>query len=308
MHLQEHQMFLYTEEDKQAEKKAIGLKDSVLEEDVDATLEWVKTQPHLSEALIERHIVEKFLIAGKGYREKTKKRLDNFYKHRCLSFELIQSRIAALSNPNIKMWSFFRQAVIPKLYNGKRIIAIAFSPDASALDTEIMYRNFILTFDMRLRYDYMFSDIWILDLNGTGLSHLLRLNPVLLQKVVAMYQESIGIHVKQIHCVNAPIFGHHVVNFMKKFVKPKLIDRIIIHETCESLQQHVPKEYLPKDFGGEQPSLMEFTEQLEREVRSEKTKSVLIDYCKLVSDESKRPREEYDEECIVGSFKKLDFD
>ncbi|KPJ21414.1 hypothetical protein RR48_00522 [Papilio machaon] len=87
-----------------------------------------------------------------------------------------------------------------------------------------------------------------------------------------------------------------------------MIDRVIIHDTMESLHKYVPKEYLPKDYGGDLPSLIEFTESLNRDVYNEKIKGALIDYCKLVSDESKRPREKYDEECIVGSFKKLDFD
>ncbi|XP_013167532.1 PREDICTED: alpha-tocopherol transfer protein-like isoform X1 [Papilio xuthus] len=304
----QNNLLLYTEEDKQAVKKEIGLKDSVLEEDIDAILEWFKKEPHLAESPIERHLIEKFLVVAKGSREKTKKRIDNFYKYRTLAPELIQSRIDALTKPDHKLWTFFRQAIIPKLYDGKRITVVGFSGDASAFDTEVMYRNIILTVDLRLKYDYMFSDIWIVDLNNTGLGHLLRVNPVILQKAVNLYQESVGIRVKHIHCVNAPVFGHHVVNFMKKFVKAKMIDRVIIHDTMESLHKYVPKEYLPKDYGGDMPSLVEFTESLNREVKNEKIKGVLIDYCKLVSDESKRPREKYDEECIVGSFKKLDFD
>ncbi|CAH2052277.1 unnamed protein product, partial [Iphiclides podalirius] len=304
----QHHIFPYTEEDKQMVKKETGLKDSVLDEDIDAVLQWFKKQPHLAEAPIEREIIEKILVVSKGSREKTKNRIDNFYKYRALAPELVQSRVELLSKPDEKIWTFFGQGIIPKLYDGKRISFIHFNSDASSFDSEIMYRNIILTVDLRLKYDYIFGEIWIIDLNNTGLGHLMRMNPMIVQKAVNMYQESMGIRVKQIHCINAPIFGHHVVNFMKKFVKAKMIERVIIHDSIESLHRQVPKEYLPKEYGGDQPTLKEFTENLEKEIRNEKTKEMLLDYCKIVSDESKRLRDKYDEDCIVGSFKKLDFD
>lgn len=48
----QHGLMVYTEEDKQAVKKEIGLKDSVLEEDIDAILEWFRKEPHLADAPI----------------------------------------------------------------------------------------------------------------------------------------------------------------------------------------------------------------------------------------------------------------
>lgn len=48
----QHHMFLYTEEDKQMVKKETGLKDNVIEEDIEAILDWFKKQPHLTNAPI----------------------------------------------------------------------------------------------------------------------------------------------------------------------------------------------------------------------------------------------------------------
>lgn len=49
-----------------------------------------------------------------------------------------------------------------------------------------------------------------------------------------------------------------------------------------------------------------FSENLEKEIKNEK--NLLLNFCKVVSDESKRPRDKYDEDFVIGSFKKLDFD
>ncbi|CAK1590213.1 unnamed protein product [Parnassius mnemosyne] len=309
MHLEgEHHMVLYTEEDKQAVKKENGLKDSGLKEDIDAIMEWFKKQPHLAEAPIDRDLIERILIASKGSREKTKYRIENFYKHRALAPELIQSRVEILSKTDENIWTFFHQGIGPKLYDGKRIGFINFESDPSTFNTEVLYRNIILVGDFRLKYDYMFNEIWVIDLNNTGFGHLMRMNPIILQKAVNIYQEGMGVRVSKIHCVNAPVFGHHVANFMKKFVKSKMIERAVIHDSMESLQKHIPKQYLPKDYGGDLPTLKELSDDLEKEFRTEKTKKALLDFCQLVSDESKRPREKYNEEAIVGSFKKLDLD
>ncbi|CAG5022659.1 unnamed protein product [Parnassius apollo] len=304
----QHYMVLYTEEDKQAVKKEIGLKDGVLEEDINLIIEWFKKQPHLAEAPIDRDFIERILVSAKGSREKAKYRIDNFYKYRALAPELIQSRVEILSKTDENIWTFFHQGIVPQLYNGKRVSLINFESDPSTFDTEVLYRNIILMADFRLKYDYMFNEIWVVDLNNAGFGHLMRYNPIIFQKAVNIYQEGLGVRVSKIHCVNAPVFGHHVANFMKKFVKAKLMERVIIHDSLESLHKHLPKQYLPKDYGGDLPTLKEYSDRFDKEFRTEKTKNILIDFCKLVSDESKRPREKYNEEAIVGSFKKLDFD
>ncbi|KOB65318.1 Alpha tocopherol transfer protein [Operophtera brumata] len=50
------------------------------------------------------------------------------------------------------------------------------------------------------------------------------------------------------------------------------------------------------------------TDKYEKEIRSTKTKTLLIESSKLISNESRRPNAEKNEDYIVGSFRKLDFD
>ena len=45
---------------------------------------------------------------------------------------------------------------------------------------------------------------------------------------------------------------------VRQFVKPKIVEKIVTHNTIEELQKHIPKTYLPKDYGGDQLSLDEF--------------------------------------------------
>ncbi|XP_072934340.1 alpha-tocopherol transfer protein-like [Epargyreus clarus] len=304
----QHPLYPYSEEDKQGILKEHGLKESILQEDVDAILEWYYKQPHLSCAPINRDFIERMLVIAKGSREKTKRRIDNFYKYRSLAPELIQSRIKLLDG-STDMWTFYRQAALPIPFQGKRISVVKFcDPDPNNYSTEALFINTLLLGDLRLKYDYIFNDIWIIDFKNACFGHLLRTNPSIVQKSTQIFQDGTGIRVSAIHLMNSPPFIQNVSNFMKQFVKPKIMERVIIHDSISDLHKHIPRRYLPKDYGGDQPSLDDFKDKLEKEIRRGQTKQHLIDACQQISDESKRVGEKFHEEYLSGSFKKLDLD
>lgn len=51
-----------------------------------------------------------------------------------------------------------------------------------------------------------------------------------------------------------------------------------------------------------------FPDKYEKEMRNTKTKKLLLESSKLISNESRRPNAEKNEDYLVGSFRKLDFD
>ncbi|XP_063832992.1 uncharacterized protein LOC135082161 [Ostrinia nubilalis] len=310
MHISDsqHPFFPYTEEEKQEIRKELGLKEAAIQEDIDAILEWFRKQPHLVDAGINRAVIERTLITAKGSLEKTKQRLDALYKYRGLAPELIQNREKDLSDYG-DLWSFYRQAAMPKLYKGQRVSIIKIvDPDPNNFFIDILFRNTFMLGDIRLQHDYMLGEIWVVDVGNCCLSHLLRLNPLIMQKTAQIFHEGLGLRVSAIHVLNCPRYGQTVLNVMKQFFKPKILDRTIFHGSLDELYEYIPKRHLPKDYGGEEPSLDEFKEKYEKECRSEKTKKFLIDSSKMVSNESKRPGTYIYEECLTGSFKKLDFD
>ncbi|CAH0713622.1 unnamed protein product, partial [Brenthis ino] len=304
----QHPFYQTTEEDRLLIRKELGFKDSILQEDIDAIIEWFQKQPHLAHAPIDRDYVEKILISTKGSQEKAKRKIDNFYKYRSLAPELVQQRIQDLDDPNYDPWITYRQAAMLKLYNGKRISVFKLTePNASKVIIDVMLKNTVMLGDLRLKYDYMLGDIWIFDLQNASIGHLLQFNLLTFQKFVNIIQDGVGFRIYEIHVINATSFSQAFLNFVKQFVKPKIVGRMVVHRTIEELQAHIPKTYLPKDYGGEQPSLDEFKELYLREIRKGPTKDCLIEYCQLISDEKNRPGD-FEEEYLVGSFKKLEFD
>ncbi|XP_075984008.1 alpha-tocopherol transfer protein-like [Anticarsia gemmatalis] len=301
-------LYPHNKEDIQEIRGQLGLKDSTIQEDVDAIIEWFQKQPHLVEAGIDRDVVERMLIVAKGSIEKTKRRIDNWYKFRLLAPEIVQGRDKVLSDSQ-DLWTSYLQIAMPKLYKGHRVAVIKFvDPEPSNFSCETFLRNTFMLADIRLKYDYFLDDIWVLDMKNTSFAHLLRLNPALMQKSANLFHEGLGLRIHSIHVLNATNLIQHVITFMKQFFSPKIMERVIIHESLDDLHMSLPKRYLPKDYGGEEKPMAEFKDMYEKELRSSKTKQFLINSMKLVSNEKKRPDSDINEDYLAGSFRKLDFD
>ncbi|XP_022834755.1 alpha-tocopherol transfer protein-like [Spodoptera litura] len=303
-----HPMFPYTKEDVQEIRKELGLKESTIEGDIDAIVDWFQKQPHLAEAGIERPFVERMLIVAKGSMEKAKRRIDNYYRYRLLAPEIIQNREKVLSDSQ-DLWSSYLQLSMPKMYKCNRVSVFQLlNPDPSAFSCEAFLRNTFMLGDVRMKHDYFLGDIWIVDMRHATFSHLLRLNPTLMQKAAHLFHEGLGLRIHSIHVLNANSLLQHVISFMRQFFSPKIIDRVIVHESLDALHMSLPKRYLPKDYGGDEPALAEFRDKYEKEIRSTVTKQFLINSMKMVSNEKKRPNADINEEYLAGSFRKLDFD
>lgn len=71
------------------------------------------------------------------------------------------------------------------------------------------------------------------------------------------FQEGLALKVFAIHVLNAPSIGQQILSFFKKFMKPKILDRLVLHSNLEELHKALPKECLPRDYGGEDYSMDE---------------------------------------------------
>ena len=54
--------------------------------------------------------------------------------------------------------------------------------------------------------------------------------------------------------MNAPSFVDKIVFIIKQGLREKIASRLHVHSSYEDLYKEIPKEYLPKDYGGDVPS------------------------------------------------------
>lgn len=77
------------------------------------------------------------------------------------------------------------------------------------------------------------------------------------KKYLYYIQEAMPIRLKGIHIINALPFADIIFNMVKPFLKNELIDLIHFHPTMDTFYKVVPQKSMPKDFGGDGPTMAE---------------------------------------------------
>ncbi|CAH2093972.1 unnamed protein product [Euphydryas editha] len=283
-----------------------------IKESLEIIEDWCKKQPHLVEALqyMSQNTLERLFILSKGSVEGTKTKLDKFLTMRGMTPELSLNKTidefdtlldSILYVPLPKLCPTDQSRVmITQILNGKW--------DQFNLLPYLRYCFMIGEY--RLHYDYCLSERYIIDLSNVNMNILSKLNPIVMKKAEILCTEGYGTKIKGIHILNAPSFVDKVVYLIKQGLKEKVANRLHVHGTYDELHKEIPKEILPKDYGGDGPSCAKLAEQWKDILKTEESRKIVEECNKLVSDESKRSSVKFSEEYLgmPGSFRRLDVD
>ncbi|XP_031332058.1 alpha-tocopherol transfer protein-like isoform X2 [Photinus pyralis] len=225
--------------------------------DVEKVKEWFRKQPHLPELPVDE-LIERFLITNKFHVEAVKSKLDVYFSVRTLLPEFYGhgpcgERVRSVTQtvylvPLPKPTAAFSRIICFKLKDAN-------VEKFDVIDTLGYLMNII---EVRLREDFCLSDIYIYDLQGTTIGHVLKISPTILKKMNYLMEKLYKISIEGIHIINAPTFIESAVAMFSKYFKEKIMSRT--HQNLESLHEAVPKCYLPSDLGGTQKSLLEYQE------------------------------------------------
>lgn len=105
------------------------------------------------------------------------------------------------------------------------------------------------------------------NMTGMGLGHLTKCSISTVRKYFNYIQEAMPVRLKGIHIVNVNSVMSHIMSLIRPFTYKEHMDQIHLYRTSEveKMYEHIPLEMLPKDFGGESPSVDKlFTGTLER--------------------------------------------
>ncbi|KAJ8913655.1 hypothetical protein NQ315_007372 [Exocentrus adspersus] len=294
--------------DRKVVRESFGKSDKDVLVDIGIIKEWLKTQPHLPETPSD-NVIEMFLVTNKFSIERTKQRLDMYYTIRTLIPEIYQNsnpRLPEMRNITEKMGLF---VPLPKPSKElHRVYVMKIVGDPEDFDTYKFFANALNMMDVRLHYDIVVGDVYIIDYENLKMGHVVKMTPVHIKKVVTVSEKVFSSRIKGIHLINCPSYVDTLVNISKMIMKPKIANRMYFHSNYESLYEHVPKEMLPKDYGGNERSVKEFGELwkdclLEHAERFDK-----LDTMKVKEELRPTPLENDDILGYHGNFKKLDVD
>uniref|UniRef100_A0A2H1WHW8 SFRICE_018148 n=1 Tax=Spodoptera frugiperda TaxID=7108 RepID=A0A2H1WHW8_SPOFR len=279
---------------------------------LDIIEEWISKQDHLVEAskYITRNLLERVFLIAKGSTEGTKRRIERLLTSRGMMPELCMNRTVEEFETQ---WDVVHYVPLPKLHpvDQSRVMVTQFLTEKLDPFSILSYfRYCFLIGEYRINYDYTPSERFVIDLTNIHFGLLGKLNPITIKKSEVLCTEGIGTKIKGIHILNAPPFIDKLVFILKQALREKVANRVHVHNSYEDLQKHIPREILPKDYGGDDQSVAKLSERWKETLRTPEARQLIKDAEKLVSDESKRQTSKFNEEYMgmPGSFRKLTVD
>ncbi|KAH9637002.1 hypothetical protein HF086_016284 [Spodoptera exigua] len=153
---------------------------------------------------------------------------------------------------------YWHYVPLPKLHpvDQSRVMVTQFLTDKLDPFSILSYfRYCFLIGEYRINYDYTPSERFVIDLTNIHFGLLSKLNPIVIKKSEVLCTEGIGTKIKGIHILNAPPFIDKLIFILKQALREKVANRVHVHSSYEDLQKHIPREILPKDYGGDDQSV-----------------------------------------------------
>ncbi|GAB6024745.1 hypothetical protein CHUAL_009875 [Chamberlinius hualienensis] len=280
------------------------------EEDIEILRQWITKQPYINGRTDDAFLL-KFLRNAKFSIERAKEKIENYYTMKTAIPEWFSNH--DLNHPKLqKLLS--KGMFLPLGYDkeGRFVVlgrTAAYDPSEFKVE-DVMKLNFIVS-------EYLLWDeqtqicgsVFINDGEGATGGHLAQWTPAVMKKAMTCFQDCLPIRSKGMHYVNLPSFFETFFNVMKMFMKEKLIRRLYVHGNLESLQQQVPIDILPKEYGGLAGDCDSIAAKFTKDLNAHR--QFFIDDEKYKVDESKRPGKPKTPDDIFGhdgTFRKLNID
>ncbi|CAH2099006.1 unnamed protein product [Euphydryas editha] len=299
-----HPLFQVTQDEMENVRQSYNLDVKKINENLDILEEWFKKQDHLIEALP---------YIRRGSIENTKSVIDKVLTIRGMLSEIFTYNIKTIFDEFDTFLDNMIVTSLPKI-NPKdctRVFLIGLrNADFEDINMVDIAKIFCFIISTRMQYDYVFSQHLIFDFNHVKASIITKLNPMVLRKIEVIFLDSYTTRVKGLHFINAPPFIHKVVAIFNLVLKEKIAKRIHIHDTYDDLYQHISKEILPKEYGGDEMSCEDLSKLMKDFIKSDAGRRTIEDSSKIVANESRRSSIKFNEEYMgmPGSFKKLNVD
>lgn len=292
---------------REAVRESFGKSEKDVKADIGIIRDWFKTQPHLPETP-DDGMIELFLVTNKFSIERTKQKLDMYYTIRTLIPEIYED-----SNPQApRMQNVDKMGVfvpLPKMSKELyRVYIMKMTGPPEDFDTYTFFANALNVMEVRIHHDTSLGDVYILDYEHLKMGHVVKMTPSHIKKALTIAEKVFSNRIKSIHMVNYPSYIDTLMSIGKALLKPKILARLHLHNTSQELHEYLPRDILPKDYGGDELSLQELNDLWKTNLKEHADRFDKLDKMKV--KEELRPTPLQNDEVLGyhGNFKKLDFD
>ncbi|XP_061395798.1 clavesin-2-like [Musca vetustissima] len=291
----------------------LGEVPSRIPADLEALNTWIKLQPHLRARMDDQFLIQ-FLRGCKYSLERTKEKVDLYFSLKTKYPNMFAS--SDVDDPKFReMHNLGCYVLLPKPLNGNgcRICVGRFSYSPDKFNIEDIYPPTSAMFEITFvndPYAAIQGFVFIFDFGECTASHLLQFTPTLCKKIVSFLEKSMPCRIRAAYFIKVPTAAQQILRVIFTLCSEKLRQRLfVLGNNINDLTKHIPLEYLPKDYGGNNGSFSELTKEYN------KTFDLYREYfkenAKYGTDESLRPGKPIDLDGpfgLGGSFRKLAVD
>ncbi|XP_041989278.1 uncharacterized protein LOC121740612 [Aricia agestis] len=172
-------------------------------------------------------------------------------------------------------------------------------------------KYFLLACEYIQAYDYSTGLGFVVDFREMNIVEFVRaLNVMDFKKVMDIATDGYSIRIKGVHLISESKAVELFASILRQVLKAKIGQRITCHKDLESLYEIVPRDILPKEYGGDDKTVVELRDDLLNELRSEKFTSHCKEMNKARTNENYRLIADFNEEYLgmAGTFRTLTVD
>lgn len=287
-----------------------GMTVSSIARDVATIRDWLAKQPHLPSDDVDDIMIERLLVRCKNSVLATQRRIDGTYSVRSDMPEFYTDRDPL--HPDIQqILQVVGVGCVPRLTTDLQRVSVIrlLDPDVSKFSAEMLVKVCNMGQDIVIREQPTLGDILIFDARGYTLAHAASASPVLIRKAISHVTRTYPARITGVHVMYPPAFADRIISIIKALLPVKVANRIHVHNTLETLLDHIQEDVLPKDYGGLQKSTDELCALWKKKLES--YRDYFIHTEKIRSNEAARPEKQKEpnpNHGIEGSFRKLDID
>ncbi|GJQ85284.1 hypothetical protein Trydic_g23182 [Trypoxylus dichotomus] len=283
--------------------------DHLIKKDILLLQEWLQKQGHLPK--INESKLRVFLHICLYNTESTKKFIENFYVIRTKWPEFSRDRniLSADFQMHLQMTIMTRLPIRTK--EGYTICyarLMDINPDHCDFLRQLKLYDMSSIIGLKTA-PFSRGAIAICDMYGVSLSHLLKINLAEAAKFTYYVRKTNNRAVKAVHILSTTQVLHKFFTLIKPLLTKEMLDKIHLHQSLDSLYEHVPKEFLPNELGGQVGTLKELHERQMKLLRD--NADFLEELEKDKADLSKKLEARQDLDNIFGidgSFRRLNID
>ncbi|XP_045770140.1 alpha-tocopherol transfer protein-like [Maniola jurtina] len=304
------QVFEFKPDTKQFIRKQYDLdKQERIEEAIIILRDWLNKQAHMVRKEYSNEYLEKIIIHSKGSVERAKMKLDKIATYRSLLPQFFEP----LSDPaKLPMLDNVLSGFLPKLTKDHyRVFMMKILTKKFETGFFDYYRYFVMICEYLLAQDYCNGILVVIDYTETKIVEVIKaINIMEMHQGVAIIMDGFGMRIKGIHIITQSKAIDTLITLFKQVLSAKVAERIQVHFSVDDLQEYIPKEILPRDYGGQAKSLSEFACVLKSTIGSENNMKYLKEMQNARIDENYRREDKLNDQYlgIPGSFRKLNVD